>query len=145
MLAVARDKVLSAALGDRVELIEMGVSGMDRFADTSFDVVISTLAFSELSVDEQAYALDHAHRILRAGGLLAIADEARPTTFGKRLLHNIVRLPLLAVTFAITQTTTHAVQGLGDRIRTAGFVVEKEERSALDSFLYLIAKKDTGR
>jgi ubiquinone/menaquinone biosynthesis C-methylase UbiE len=142
MLAIAREKVEAASLGDRIELMEMGISGMDGFADASFDVVMSTLAFSELSPDEQTYALAHASRILRSGGLLAIADEARPTTVGKRLLHGLVRLPLLAVTFALTQTMTHAVDGLSERVRQAGFRVETEERTALDSFLYLVARKD---
>ncbi|NOZ86592.1 MAG: class I SAM-dependent methyltransferase [Deltaproteobacteria bacterium] len=142
MLDVAREKVESTSLGDRIELMEMGVSGMDRFADISFDVVISTLTFSELSLDEQAYVLGHAHRILRPGGVLAIADEARPKTAGKRLLHGIVRFPLLVVTFAVTQTTTHAVKGLTELVRSAGFHIETEERSMLGSFLYLVGRKD---
>lgn len=142
MLAVAGEKIEAASLGDRIELIEMGISGMDRFADVSFDVVMSSLTFSELSLDEQRYALEHSFRILRPGGLLATADEAKPTTAGKRLLHSLIRIPLLAVTFALTQTMTHAVEGLSDRVREAGFRVETEERTGLDSFLYLVARKD---
>jgi len=145
MLAVAREKIAAAALAEQIELLEMGVSGMDRFADASFDVVISTLTFSELSRDEQTYALDHAFRILKPGGRLAIADEAKPTTLGKRLLHEIIRIPLLAVTFALTQTSTQAVEGLTEPVRQAGFHVVSEERTALDSFLYLVASKDQGR
>ena len=145
MLAVAREKVAAAALEEQIEFIEMGVSGMDRFEEASFDVVMSTLAFSELSMDEQSYALDHAFRILVPGGLLAIADEAKPTGLGKRFLHSIVRLPLLLVTFALTQTTTQAVEGLPERVRQAGFLVNMEERSGLDSFLYLVAGKDDGK
>jgi len=141
MLAVAREKITAASLTDAIDLIEMGVSGMDRFDDGSFDVVISTLAFSELSDDEQGYALHHAFRILRPGGLLAIADEARPITIGRRLLHSMVRLPLVVVTFALTQTTTHAVQGLSERVRQAGFRIDKEQRTALGSFLYILASK----
>lgn len=141
MLAVAREKIEAATLGDRIKLIEMGISGMDRFADASFDVVMSTLVFSELSLDERTYALAHAFRILLPGGRLAIADEAKPTTVGKRLLHSLVRLPLLVVTFALTQETTHAVEGLPERVRQAGFRVETEERTAFDSFLYLVARK----
>jgi len=141
MLAVARDKVAAAGLAGRIELIEMGVSGMDRFADVSFDLVMSTLTFSELSPDEQTYALHHAFRILKPNGVLAMADEARPATLGKKLLHNIIRLPLLTVTFALTQTSTRAVEGLPGRVRRAGFRIGTEERTALDSFLYLVAIK----
>jgi demethylmenaquinone methyltransferase/2-methoxy-6-polyprenyl-1,4-benzoquinol methylase len=140
MLAVARDKVAEASLTDRIELIEMGIAGIDRFADASFDRVISTLVFSELSADEQGYALEHALRVLVPGGRLVIADEARPRTAGKRLLHALV-----AVTFALTQTTTRAVEGLAERVREAGFTVEREERTALDSLLYLVATKGERR
>lgn len=141
MLAVARGKVETAGLAGRVELIEMGVSGMDRFADESFDLVLSTLVFSELSHDERSYVLRHALRVLRCGGRLAIADEVRPAALGKRLLHGAVRLPLLAVTFALTQTSTRPVEGLPGLVREAGFRVETEERSALESFLYMVARK----
>lgn len=142
MLEVARENVAAAALDDQIELIEMGISGMDRFEEASFDVVFSTLAFSELSSDELTYALHHTHRILKPGGTLAIADEVRPTTVGKKLLHGVIRIPLLALTFALTQTSTHAVDGLAESVRRAGFHVESEERSNLDSFLYLMARKD---
>jgi demethylmenaquinone methyltransferase/2-methoxy-6-polyprenyl-1,4-benzoquinol methylase len=140
MLKVAREKVAAAEIGERITLCEMGVAGVDRFAEASFDLVMSTLAFSELSPDEQDYALHHAARVLVPGGLLAVADEARPETLGKRILHSMVRIPLLAVTFAVTQTSTRAVEGLSRRVRDAGFQIEKEERSALDSFLYLVAR-----
>jgi demethylmenaquinone methyltransferase/2-methoxy-6-polyprenyl-1,4-benzoquinol methylase len=145
MLEVARKKVGGAGLSKTIELVEMGVSGMDRLPDGGYDLVMSTLVFSELSPDEQNYALRHAHRTLRPGGRLAIADEARPRSFGKRLLHGAVRIPLLVVTFALTQTTTRAVVGLSERVAQAGFRIIKEERSSLDSFLYLTAVKEGTR
>jgi len=46
------------------------------------------------------------------------------------------------LTFALTQTTTNAVEGLTERVRRAGFRIETEERTALDSFLYLVAVKE---
>jgi len=141
MLAVARAKVEAAGLADRIELIEMGISGMDRFAVESFDVVLSTLVFSELSPDERSYALRHTRRVLRRGGRLAITDEVPPVALSKRMLHGALRLPLLAVTFALTQTSTRPVEGLPDLVRAAGFRVELEERTALESLLYLVASK----
>ena len=145
MLAVAREKVKAARLEDRIRLVEMGVSGMDRLADRSFDLVMATLVFSELSPEEQAYALRHARRTLRDGGRLAIADEARPEGLVKRALHRVVRFPLTVATFVLTQTTTSAVEGLCDLVRVAGFRVDVEERAALDSFLYLVAVRDQRR
>jgi demethylmenaquinone methyltransferase/2-methoxy-6-polyprenyl-1,4-benzoquinol methylase len=144
MLEVARRKIDESGMSGRIELQEMGVSGMDKLADDSFDLVMSTLVFSELSRDERAYVLRHAHRVLRRGGRLAIADEARPRTLIKRLAHGAVRIPLLIATFVLTQTTTRAVDGLSDLVSEAGFRIESEERSSLDSFLYLVAIKGEG-
>lgn len=142
MLTVAREKIESLGLDDRIELIEMGISGMDGFADGSFDVVLSTLVFSELSSDEQSYALHHSFRILKPEGRLEVADEVRPETFGKRFFYDLVRIPLLVLTFALTQTTTRPVEGLPGLIRQAGFRILREQRSALGSFLYLAAVKE---
>jgi demethylmenaquinone methyltransferase/2-methoxy-6-polyprenyl-1,4-benzoquinol methylase len=142
MLEVARGKVQAERLEDRIELFEMGVSGMDSFAGKGFDLVMATLVFSELSRDEQRYTLAQAHRVLRPGGRLALADEARPEGRAQRLLHGLVRFCLLVVTFALTQTTTRAVKGLPEQVARAGFRIEIRERSSLGSFLYLVARKD---
>jgi ubiquinone/menaquinone biosynthesis C-methylase UbiE len=141
MLEVARRKIDTSGMSDRIRIEEMGVSGMDKLADDRFDLVVSTLVFSELSRDERLYALRHAHRVLRPGGRLAIADEVKPRTLARRLAHGAVRIPLLVATFALTQTTTSAVDGLAALVSEAGFRVESEERSSLDSFAYLVAIK----
>jgi demethylmenaquinone methyltransferase/2-methoxy-6-polyprenyl-1,4-benzoquinol methylase len=141
MLEVARRKIDASGLADRIRLEERGVSGMDKLAEERFDLVMSTLVFSELSRDG-TYALRHSYRVLKTGGRLAIADEARPRSLAKRLAHGAVRIPLLIATFALTQTTTSAVDGLSDLVAEAGFRIESEERRSLDSFLYLVARKD---
>lgn len=142
MLKIARKKIDAAGLSDKIALTEMGVSGMDKLDENSFDLVMSTLVFSEFSRDEQAYALRHAYRILKPGRHLAIADEARPGSTVKRLLHIAVRIPLLLITFLLTQTATKAVEGLPDLITEAGFRINIEERRSFDSFLYLVAIKE---
>jgi demethylmenaquinone methyltransferase/2-methoxy-6-polyprenyl-1,4-benzoquinol methylase len=142
MLAVARRKVADAGVSDRVRLEHEGVSGMDALEGESFDVVTSTLVFSELSSDERVWALRHSYRVLRPEGRLGIIDEVTPENLGERLVHGAVRLPLLVATFALTQTTTRPVDGLPELVSEAGFRVEKEERSALGSLLYLLAAKE---
>jgi demethylmenaquinone methyltransferase/2-methoxy-6-polyprenyl-1,4-benzoquinol methylase len=142
MLAMARRKVRDAGLSDRVRLEERGVSAMDGLAEESFDLVASVLVFSELSLDERLWAVRHSLRVLRPGGRLALVDEVTPEGWGQRLVHGAVRLPLLVATFALTQTTTRPVDGLFDLVSGAGFRVEREERTALGSLLYLRGVKE---
>ncbi len=141
MLAMARRKLADAGFSERVRLEHVGVSGMDALDDASFDLVASTLVFSEFSNDERAWALRHSFRVLRPGRRLAIVDEVTPESLGQRLVHGAVRLPLLVATFALTQTTTRPVDGLPGLVAEAGFRVEREERTALGSLLYLLAAK----
>jgi demethylmenaquinone methyltransferase/2-methoxy-6-polyprenyl-1,4-benzoquinol methylase len=141
MLRVARQKMAAANLNENTELMEMGVGGMDTFEDESFDLVLATLVFSELSPDEQAYALRHAWRVLRPGGRLVVADEVKPRQAGKRLLHGLVRAPLAVITYAFSGSTTRAVKDLKRLAQEAGFTQEHLERSGMDAFLYLVARK----
>ncbi len=141
MLSVARRKIAEQGLAEKIELIEMGVAGMDGLPGDCYDAVLSTLVFSELSKDERAYALKNARRVLSPGGRLALADEVVPPTAGKRTLHKLVRMPLAAATFALTQSSTRAVAGLEDQVRDEGFEIQTAERQALGSFLYLVARK----
>lgn len=143
MLAMARRKVVDAGVSDRVHLEHEGVSGMDALEDESFDLVAATLVFSELSSDERVWTLRNSCRVLRPGGRLGLVDEVTPESLGEKLVHGAVRLPLLLVTFALTQTTTQPVDGLSGLVAEAGFRVEKEERTALGSLLYLVAVKET--
>ena len=117
MLAIAERRVSQRNLTDKVQLREMSAVAMDKgFADESFDKIVSTLVFSELYPDEQRFVLREARRILRPGGLLIIADEVRPSSAWKRFLHMLVRLPLAAAAYALTQTSTRALKGIEDAL-----------------------------
>jgi demethylmenaquinone methyltransferase/2-methoxy-6-polyprenyl-1,4-benzoquinol methylase len=142
MLDVARSKADSENLGERIELLEMGIAGMDGFSDASFELVASTLVFSELSSDERMYALRHGFRVLKPGGTLVLADEVRPESAGERVVCGLLRAPLVLLTFLLTQTTTRPVDGLENTVARAGFRIERAERSRLGNFLYLLAVKD---
>jgi demethylmenaquinone methyltransferase/2-methoxy-6-polyprenyl-1,4-benzoquinol methylase len=142
MLDVARRKVDSENLGEKIELVEMGIAGMDRLSDASFDLVASTLVFSELSGDERVYALRHGFRVLVPGGSLVLADEVRPESMRKRFVCGLLRAPLVLLTFLLTQTTTRPVDSPENLVVEAGFRIERAERSRLGSFLYLVGVKD---
>lgn len=126
MLEVARGKPVAEG---SVEWLELGVAELeDRWPPESFDAVVSCLCFSELSPDERRYALKVARSRLRPGGRLVVADEVPPLGAGRRWLARLSRLPLVAVTWALTQTTTHAIGDLPELVQDAGFAQVQVER-----------------
>ena len=142
MLNIARAKIEGRGLSKQVELREMGVAELDAEPEATFDVVMSGLCFSELSPDERRYALRQARRLLKPGGLLLLADETLPDTLGRKLAHWAIRIPLAALTYLLTQTTTHAVPDLPDLVRAGGFRIEQTRRNRLHDFTALIATID---
>ena len=76
MLEQARSRLANTA-GQAVRFIERTASEIDAFANGSYDAVAASLSLSEMSHREQGFVLKHARRVLRAGGVIAIADETR--------------------------------------------------------------------
>ncbi len=143
MLAIAYNKVRKHNLIDKVQLQEMGAIEMDKaFESQTFHKIVSTLVFSELYPDERKYVLRQAHRILRSGGLLIIADEVRPGSLWKRVLQLLIRVPLSVITYIFTQTTTKALKEIAQEISEAGLKMIYEEKRFLDSFGLYVARKE---
>jgi len=142
MLSVAHEKVRTASLEDHVTLRELGVTELDTaFPDGSFDAVTSSLAFSELSNDEVAYALRQAYRLLRPLGWLMICDEVRPDSLAGRMGAGLVRLPFVLLTFLLTQNTTSQVSDLSPRVEAAGFRMVETRRYLLGTLRTFVAQK----
>jgi ubiquinone/menaquinone biosynthesis C-methylase UbiE len=141
MLEIAGQRVRSEGLTESVELAEMGVADLDGEETQRYDAVMSGLCFSELSEDEVRYTLKQAARILRPGGLLLVADETRPQSLGKRWIHALLRAPLAALTYVITQQTTHPASNLPGKIVAAGLSIVSVRLTRLASFGELLAQK----
>ena len=141
MLEIAARRARDAGLADRLELAEMGVAELDAEQPASYDAVMSGLCFSELSDDELTYTLAQVARILKPGGLLLVADEVRPMSRAARAAHSLLRAPLAALTYIITQQTTRSVADLPDRVRSVGLAIESQRTSLGGSLLELVASK----
>lgn len=142
MLGIASKKIRERNLMDRIQLEEMGAIEMDKaFNNETFDKIVSTLVFSELYSDEQKYVLREAYRVLKHGGLIIIADEVRSNSLAKRILQLLVRIPLMVITYILTQTSTKALKGIESAMTSAGFHIVHQKRTLLDSFGLYVAKK----
>jgi 2-polyprenyl-3-methyl-5-hydroxy-6-metoxy-1,4-benzoquinol methylase len=122
MLGEAKKKLARQDFGDRVTLSYMDAALIgDRFNPASFDLIVSTLVFSELPQDEQRYVLEACAGLLAPGGKLLIADEVIPTGFLSRLAYALIRLPLVLLTWLLTRTTTKALRGFDTLLAQTGF------------------------
>jgi len=134
MLEAARAKPTAAS--GNTEFMQLAAAEIaDRFAAGSFDAVVSCLAMSEMSRDEQDYTLRAAFSGLVPGGLIVIGDESLPEGGFSRLIFRLSRAPIAAATYLLTQTTTRPVRDLARRVEAAGFSNVTEERLWSGSFL----------
>ena len=142
MLSIARQRFQSEDIKGKGTFYHAGVTELDKlFGNSSFDVITSTLVFSELCSEERKWALSEFARLLKPTGVLVLADETIPRSYIKKLLYHLVRFPLAVVTYIVAQTATKAVSGISDAVTRFGFEVIDEKRTLLDSFAVLSAKK----
>lgn len=140
MLEIAKKRINEEGLTENIELCEMGVAELGSEESACYDVVMSGLCFSELTDDELSYALKEIKRILKPGGLLLIADEVVPKSIPKRVLNWMIRFPLVTITYLITQTKTNAVKDLPEKLKEAGFLVERVRLSKTENFIELVGR-----
>lgn len=122
MLAEAQKKVAARNLGERVTLkyLDAVLLG-ERFPPATFDLIVSTLVFSELPPDERRYVLEACLKLLAPGGRLLIADEVIPSRPLSRLLFFLVRWPLGLLTWLLTRTSTTALRDFDSLLVQTGF------------------------
>ena len=140
MLSIAEKRAKELDAKDNLVLIEMGVAEIDSFEKNEFDIVMSGLCFSELSIDETNFVLDKIKGIIKSGGLLLIADEVKPQSILKRIMHFLIRIPLVIFTYILTQTTSRAISGLEQKVESAGYIITATKRNFLGNFIELVAR-----
>lgn len=142
MLAVARRKAAAQQLEHPHRWLELGVMEIeDELSPESFDAIVASLVMSELLPEERAHTLRQARRLLVPGGTLVLADEAAPAGRAARAWWRLRRAPRVAITWLLTQQTTHPMDGLADEVRQAGFEDVREERVPEGDFLIVSARR----
>jgi len=128
MLAEAEANIAAAGLAERVALRQMDATLIgERFDPGSFDLIVSTLVFSELPPDMQRYVLAACLGLLAENGRLLIADEVIPDGRLARLSFFLIRLPLVLITWLLTRTTTAALVDFEAHLADAGFHARRAE------------------
>jgi demethylmenaquinone methyltransferase/2-methoxy-6-polyprenyl-1,4-benzoquinol methylase len=145
MLEIAQKKAEKGNFGYNIELCEMGIAELGEEKSESFDVVMSGLCFSELSENELNFALQEIRRILKPGGLLLAVDEVKAKNPIKKIINWMIRFPLLIITYFLTQTITHPVKNLPERLKHNGFEIISIRLNRMENFIELIAKKPKRR
>ena len=140
MLEIVRIRIQNSDFKENVNLVEMGVAELDNFEENEFDVVMSGLCFSELSKDELNYTLKLSNKILKQNGLIIIADEIKSKSFFFRFMNFLIRIPLVIITYIITQTTSRAIKGLEEKVVNAGYKIESIRKNRLKNFIELVVK-----
>ncbi|MGD8730508.1 MAG: methyltransferase domain-containing protein [Anaerolineales bacterium] len=122
MLEQARIRIQDHESLSEIELVHMDATGIaDRFEPAIFDAVVSSLAFSEMSVQQQQFVLAAARRLLRPTGVLLVLDEFKPSGPVPQLISTLARLPLRLVTWLLTRTSSSALNGFKERLTGNGF------------------------
>lgn len=122
MLAVAQGNIPEALLGNKVSLKFMDATLIGQsFLPGSFDLIVSTLVFSELSYEEQLYVLDACLDLLTPEGRLIIADEILPSGLLASIVYYLIRWPLVLLTWLLTRTTTRTLRDFFDVLDQSGF------------------------
>jgi ubiquinone/menaquinone biosynthesis C-methylase UbiE len=144
MLAEAERKAEEAGLAEAIEFHHLDVTDLTgHFEPGSFDVIVSTLAFSEFPPEVQHYALGEVAQLLKPGGRLLIVDEMVPDGLWARLIFWAVRLPLVILTWLLTRTTTTPLRHFSQTLTEAGFIPAVRESHLGGSLRLITARPNT--
>jgi len=132
MLSVAKRNSPSA------KFLNISLSNLDEhLEDESFDIILSTLAFSELTRMERLYVLKQIKRLLKKGGRVFIGDEIIPENFFAKCLYHAFRLPMRLLTWIVTQNTTNAISNFDEDVQQAGMEIVSRKPFMLGTFILL--------
>ncbi len=137
------DAMLFAARGNAPEagFIHMTATEIGKLGRNRFDRIVAMLSFSELTEDELDLVLRASSGLLKAGGKVVVADEVPACRWWSRVLGRLVRWPLAAVTFLLTQNTTHAIKNIEERLERTGFRIVSRKKYLLGTLVLVVAEK----
>ncbi|MHA1295212.1 MAG: corrinoid protein-associated methyltransferase CpaM [Promethearchaeota archaeon] len=142
MLSIARDKLKKMGLLKKIKILKLAIIEMDStFEDNMFDKVIASLVFSELYKKEQYFCLKEIFRVLRDDRELILIDEVKPKKIWKKLIFELIRIPLLLITFFKTHLSTRSLNEIDEKLQKGNFEIIERKHYLYDSLIVIRAKK----
>ncbi len=124
-----------------VEWLERTAAEVDGFPAASFDAAVVSLCFSDMAGSERAFVLRELARLLRPGGVLAVADEMKPRGGFARATARLFRAPQALLAWLVVGGVSSPIPDLAAELRAAGFSVLEERRFLFGTLGTLIAER----
>jgi ubiquinone/menaquinone biosynthesis C-methylase UbiE len=122
MLAQAQGRAEGEGVSGDIEFKRMDVMRIgEHFPPDTFDAIVASLVMSELPSEEMQWVLASCRRILKPDGRLLIIDEVVPRSLVGKLWFSFVRIPLVAITWLLTRTSTQPLRNEGESFSQAGY------------------------
>jgi ubiquinone/menaquinone biosynthesis C-methylase UbiE len=141
MLAVAKQRTEEAGLGGNIQFKRMNATQIgDAFAGESFDLIVTSLLLSELTSQEMDVVLNSCTTLLEPGGRFVLVDEVLPSGVVNLLKYYLLRIPLSALTWLLTRTSTRALKQVPQILSRHGFRLEKTSSRLGGSLGFFLAR-----
>ncbi|MHA2292110.1 MAG: corrinoid protein-associated methyltransferase CpaM [Candidatus Hodarchaeales archaeon] len=143
MITFAKEKSREMDVSDSIQFILGDFTSFERFLPKQkFNVIVSTLALSELRHLEQQFVFNQSWNILTNEGIVAFADEVKPPTWGyKRFIYSVKRFFYSITTYWKTKKTTKAIIRFKERLIGAGFQVSESSHFLKDTLELVIGQR----
>jgi ubiquinone/menaquinone biosynthesis C-methylase UbiE len=143
MITFATEKSHQEEVSDNITFIKGDITQLDTLLPKrKFDLIVSTLALSELRHLEQQLVFDQCWDLLTEEGKIIFADEVKPYKWGyKRLVYSIKRYFYAVTTYWKTKKTSRALKRFRQRLEMSGFETLQVERFVGDTFELIISLK----
>lgn len=142
MLSIANQRVENEHLTNQITFQEMGVAELDSEPENTYDIIFISLVLSELAAYEQNYVFLQVERILTRTGKAIILDEMKPHNFISRTLWWILRIPMIILTYLLTQTTTHAISDIDGLINKTNLQVIQKKTNWMGTLCEYVVSKE---
>ncbi len=124
-----------------VEWLERTAAEIDAFPEASFDAAVVSLCFSDMAASERAFVLRELARLLRPGGVLAVADELKPRSGLARAAALLLRAPQALLAWLVVGSVSSPIANLAGELDAAGFSILEERRFLFGTLGTLIAER----